>query len=269
MPVDGKEAANLLLARLEQCKTSPTVLFWLKLRAENLRATELGDMLLRLCDELNVVHSPNPAFYNFVKEKTADLAPIAPDFFAVNSTKDKAVSDFREEFRRRFVVDGGGADPHMYMGALMPFCFQGLCAKEVDAKLAKSLFFVFAAPEDGMRKMLEVFRKGGYFFNGKSYVFSQIYEHRLGHAFAPTFFSPGIPPPADKEREDNRLAYPLLDWEVEEDKFQGRLTRDEIRALMCEFPTWFYKKMLALKLVDHDAYITGARSFLFVFRALF
>jgi len=255
---DGKIAAELLIARLAQCKTSPTVLFWLKLRPKYFGLTELGSSLLRLCTEHDVVHSPNSAFFLSVKEKCEKFPPIAPDFFVVSRKKVEAVKNFREELRRRFILDGGRTDPFMYMGAFMPFCFQCLCAKTDSSKYpARSLFFIFATPEDGMRKILEVFRRGEYFYDGRLYVFTQVYEHRLGEAFAPEI-SGAATAAAIKEREDNREGYMLLDWEVEEEKVQGRLTRDEIKALMEEFPTWFYKKMHALKLVDHDAYVTGA-----------
>jgi len=219
-----------------------------------LGATELGCSLLRLCRELDVVQSPNSEFYISVKEKSAELAPIEPRFFVVNRKKADAVKNFREELSRRVISGGSGADPFMYIGAFMPFCFQCLCAKTDDSKYpAKSLFFIFAAPEDGMRMMLEVFRSGSYFFDGRLYVFSQIYEHRLGDSFAPV----NISAPDPVERSDNRLGYILLDWEVEEGKVQGRLSPDEIRALCERFPTWFYEKLCALGLVDPDAYVTG------------
>ena len=255
MPVDGKNAAKLLCARLQQCKTSPTVLFWLKLRRENLEATELGDMLLRLCDELDVVRSPNSEFFLYVKKKCAALAPISPHFFAVGRTKLYTVQIFREELRRRKISDGAG-DPFMHLGACMPFCFQGLCEKEKHSEeRAKSLFFIYSAPEDGMRMILEIFRNGKYLYEGKYYVLPQIYEHRLGNSFVHILRAKDSAPPP--ECKTNRLAYFMLDWEVERKKVGNRLADADIQALCAEFPTWFYKQMHAKKIVEHDAFVTG------------
>ena len=259
MPVDGEGAARLLLARLAQCKTSPTVLFWLKLRPKILEETELGSALLRLCDELCVVRSPNSDFFRFVKTESEKekLAPVSPSFFVVFPKKKLAIENFRMELYKRKIIEGG-SDPFMFMGALMPFCFQCLCQKTDDTIYApRALFFIYANPEDGMRMMLKVFRERKYTLeDGTVYRFTQIYEHRLGSSFK---FTPGpkIPNPV-QERMDNRLACILLDWEVEEEKLEGRLSREEIRALSEQFPTWFYKQLHDKHLVDSKSYITGA-----------
>jgi hypothetical protein len=254
-PLDGEEAAERLIARLAECKTSPTILFWLRLRSELLDSTELGNALLRMCRDLNVVQSPNPHFFIFLKEKTSALAPIAPSFFVVSAKKLEAVQNFREELRRRRILDGAG-DPVMYLGGFMPFCFQCLCAKEDGSQFpAKSLFFIYATPEDGMRKMLDIFRCGKYVHCSRVYTFTQVYEHRLGNGFAP-ISSVGISAPL-VERKDNRVACILLDWEARRKQFEGRITDEEIQALCAGFPEWFYKRLHALNYLEKYSHTSG------------
>jgi len=48
----GRPAAEALLQRLREERTSPTVLYYLRLPAKALRATEMGSLLLDLCEEL-------------------------------------------------------------------------------------------------------------------------------------------------------------------------------------------------------------------------
>jgi hypothetical protein len=205
-----------------------------------------------------VVRSPNSDFFRFVKTESEreKLAPVSPSFFVVCPKKKLAIENFRMELYKRKIIEGG-SDPFMFMGALMPFCFQCLCQKTDDTIYApRALFFIYANPEDGMRMMLKVFREKKYTLeDGTVYRFTQIYEHRLGDSFD-YFPSSKIPGPV-AERKDNRLACILLDWEVEEEKLEGRLSREEIRALWEQFPTWFYKQLHDKHLVDSKSYITG------------
>jgi len=249
--MNGTDAANALAARLKTCKTSPTVLFWLKLRRSMLEQTELGSFLLKLCEELKINAADlNPDFFKAVTAMSCDLRPVCPDFFVVDPLKLRAIDKFREKLMRRRTLEGGG-DPYHYVGAHMPFCFQCLCPKSETTTnaFAGALFFIFAAPEDGMRAILNIIRGGGKYDHGGSVrTFSQVYEHRIGA----NFFSSG-----GGRSLENRLAYIMLDWEVQESKLIGRLTREEIKGLCRDFPLWFYRQMHDKLLVDPDAFVTG------------
>ena len=66
---------------------------------------------------------------------------------------------------------------------------------------------------------------------------------------------------------ENRLGYIMLDWEIQESKLIGRLTREEIQGLCREFPLWFYQQMHDKLLVDPDTFVTGAQfSFYLIFQ---
>jgi hypothetical protein len=155
----------------------------------------------------------------------------------------------------------------------MPFCFQCLRPKSEKNKCAfsGSLFFIFSTLEDGLRMIHMILGSGYYTHEGVRHEFSQVYEHRLGsqffspdarhefsqvyeHRLGSQFFSP------DAQCKSNRLAYILIDWEVEESRLGGRMTRSELQTLCLEFPLWFYKRMTELRLVDDDAFVTGKQS---------
>ena len=256
MPLIGQDAAEALAARLKGCKTSLTVLFWLKLRRTTLSQTELGILLLKLCDDLSIsTASLGPRFFQAVTELSRDLKPICPDFYSVDWEKAGAIERFKKELCQRRALEGCG-DPYHLMGALMPFCFQCLCPKSAMTTnaFAGALFFVFATPEDGLRMILKIYKnKGAYKYNGDVRVFSQVYEHRIGVNLLG----------GDVKGAENRLAYIMLDWEIEESKLQNRLTGEQIKKLCADFPLWFYKQMHDKLLVDHDAFVTGKFLLLF------
>ena len=253
--MNGANAANALVNRLKSCKTSPTALFWLKLRKQTLEQTEVGSFLLRLCHELRInAANLDQTFFQTVTQLTFDLSPVCPDFFVVDPLKLNAIDRFREELRRRRAMEGCG-DAYHYMGAHMPFCFQCLCPKSAATTtnaFAGALFFIFAAPEDGLRAILEIVRGSGRFdHRGSVRTFSQVYEHRIGASFLT----------AGGKSLENRLGYIMLDWEIQESKLVGRLTREEIQGLCSEFPLWFYRQMHDKLLVDPDTFVTGALLF--------
>ena len=249
-PLVGQEAARALAARLRDCKTSPTVLFWLKLRRATLSQTELGTLLLKLCDDLSITTAYlGPIFFQAVTELSRNLHPICPDFYSVDGKKAEAIEKFKKQLCQRRALEGCG-DPYHLMGALMPFCFQCLCPKSdmTTHAFAGALFFIFATPEDGLRMILKIYQnKGAYDYNGDVRVFTQVYEHRIGANFLG----------GDVKGAENRLAYIMLDWEIEESKLQNRLTGEQIKKLCADFPLWFYKQMHDKLLVDHDAFVTG------------
>jgi hypothetical protein len=86
-----------------------------------------------------------------------------------------------------------------------------------------------------------------------------VYEHRLGSQF----FS------LDVQCKVNRLAYILIDWEVEESRLGGRMSRSELQTLCLEFPLWFYKRMIELRLVEDDAFVTGKSNQTLVWKCVF
>jgi hypothetical protein len=159
------------------------------------------------------------------------------------------IEKFKKEILRRR-NKAKTAEPFAFMGALMPFCFQCLRPKSEKNthSFSGSLFFIFSSLEHGLRMIIDILNSGSYMHGGKLHEFSQVYEHRLGNRF--------LSDSADSVK-DNRLSYLILDWEVEESRFEGRMSRDEIQALCMRFPLWFYKRMWNLHLVDDDAYVTG------------
>lgn len=250
MSLQGEHAAEALLARLKKCKTSPTHLFWLHARSSMLASTEIGAALLELCRIMDVQLPLNRAFFGHVHKAAADLIPVTPEFFVVDSLKDAAINKFRQKLHRMRCMEGEG-DPFAFMCGMRPFCFQCLAPKtEGKNAFSGSLFFIFANPEDGLRKIVEILKNQGYEHEGKMHPFSQVYEHRLAVKMLGT----------DEEAKcvrDNCMAYILLDWEVEEERFGGRLTRDQIRDLASGFPEWFYMKLVEKRFVDLDTVVTG------------
>jgi hypothetical protein len=257
MTQDGKKAAQTLLARLDSCHTSPTVLYWLQLRKKTLSNTELGSELLRLCCELDVKSSPNADFFHVVNKAVGDFRPATSSFFCVDFKKDVVIAKYTKELQKRR-AKASTSEPFAFMGGLMPFCFQCLRPKSEKNSHAfsGSLFFIFSSLEHGLRMIIDILSSGAYMHAGKLHEFSQVYEHRLGNRF--------LSDNVDSAVKDNRLSYLILDWEVEESRFDGRMSRDEIQSLCMEFPLWFYKRMHELHLVDEDAFVTGVLHIKFI-----
>ena len=75
----GRAAASVLLDRLVRVRTSPTVLFWLRIRAPTLKTLKLGGALLRLCEELHVdVWNLGDDFFRAVRDEAARTVTVAP-----------------------------------------------------------------------------------------------------------------------------------------------------------------------------------------------
>lgn len=251
--LDGAVAASLMLSRLGLCQTSPTVLYWLNLRPSTLARTEFGTVLLDLCKQLGVKLNPNQEFFKAVHTASMNLTAITPSFFTVDFKKDTAIRKFAAELQRRRAYDAN-KDPFAYLGALMPFCFQCLCPKSSDKTkhaFSGSLFFIYSTMEDGLRAILRILSTGTYInAEGGCHLFSQVYEHRLGSRFLSL-------DDASIQCKDNRLAYILIDWEVEESRIGGRMSRSNLQELSMRFPLWFYRRMLELGIVENDAHVTG------------
>jgi hypothetical protein len=175
--MEGSEAASLILNRLRECHTSPTVLYWLQLRASTLSNTEFGAALLDLCKQLGVNPKPNVDFYRVVNKAMESLSPITPSFYSVDFKKENAIKKFSEELhKKRGVAKDDGPDPFAYLGASMPFCFQCLRPKSDKNKCAfsGSLFFIFSTLEDGLRMIHQILGRGNYTHEGVRHEFSQV-----------------------------------------------------------------------------------------------
>ena len=229
----GRPAAEALLQRLREERTSPTVLYYLRLPAKALRATEMGSLLLDLCEELKIPHVFDESFFKAVKEAARPLAPVSGSFFRVQKTKDGAIESFRSELQRLRAKQPDRK--YLYLGETMPTCFQTLRGRSPGvAEHTDSLFVIHSAPENALRHAWAMLHLGHYTFNNALIPVCQIYEMRLSDSF----LSGHCP--------DNRLAYIILDWELKESEVRGRLSGDEVHELAQQFPLWFYRQMHAL-----------------------
>ena len=246
--------ASLLIDRVRRAYTSPTVLFYLPaLPASVLRATDVGTLLLDACAELGLSRFDH-AFSKELHDHARRMIPVENSFYVCSPKKDRAVAKFREAFQRRRAACPG--DPLAYAGATCPLCIQFLLPKPTDGKSAfsGSLFFIFSAPEMGLRMCVDILRNGyPDAETGQLRRFTQAYEIRLRHGVL-------------TEEENRNLGYLILDWEVEETKLRLedgslRLERHEVETLGQEFPLWFYRKMLDLGAVSRDALVAGKSPF--------
>ena len=229
---------------MHEAHTSPTFLYLLKLSPITLNLSDASQAVLKLAFELGISKFDR-AFFKEVKSVADRLLPLADAFFAVDYSKKGAITRFKAELDSRRAAT---KDPYAYLGAAMPFCFQCLRPKQDgdEKPFSGSLFFIFSAPENGLRLAVNILRSGGYAFNGKFHEFSQIYEHRLDDGFF-------------TDKPDNRLSYIILDWEVLQSKVAGRLTHEQLSELREEFPRYFCKGLHDKNLVAPGTPITGER----------
>lgn len=231
------------MKRLRQARTSPTVLYYLALPVRELKQTELGELLIELCSELNVLYEFRQDFFAKVHSVAKFLKPVPGSFFRVEKSKELAVESFRRELQRRRAHFR--SDRYMYMGATMPSCFQTLRGRSDSAKEhSDSLFAVHSCPELAFHHAVELLRAGECSFAHQVIPVMQVYEMRL-HS------------PMLTERANNRLGYLIVDWEVKESEVAGRLSRDELRALCEEFPLWLYQQMHRRRHVENRAVVTA------------
>lgn len=235
----SSEFARALLARLEENHTSPTVLYYLRLPPTMLRHTELGTLLLDLCEDTRASVSGTVALDdNFFAEVTRAVRPmrcLRGAFFKVEKTKDGAIKSFREELLRRRAKCP--SNRFLHMGASMPMCYQTLRGRSgAKSEHTDALFIVHSAAENALHMAVEMLQNGHYVFRGACVPVEQVYEMRLHD----NFLTEGPSAAASV----NRLGYIMLDWEIKESEVRGRLTREQLAALCAEFPLWFYQKMV-------------------------
>lgn len=239
----GPAAAAKLVRRLQQARTSPTVLYFLALPVRILKRTELGQLLIDLCAELDVIFEFDHDFFAAVTSAAGRLDPVPNSFFRVEKSKEGAVQAFREELLRRRARCPD--DRYLYMGASMPTCFQTLRGRSSAAREhSDSLFVVHSAPENAMHHAVDLLRAGECAFAQQVIPVMQVYEMRLHTPFL-------------SDMAKNRLGYLMVDWEVRESEVEGRLTRAQLESLCEQFPLWLYQEMHAKKLVPHRAVVTA------------
>jgi hypothetical protein len=246
----GADAARVLLDRMARIRTSPTVLFWLRVRGPTLRTLELGGALLRLCEELNVdAWGLGDDFFRAVRDEAAATVTVAPDVFYAATKKTDCILGFQAAVLRARRANGGAERYHL-LGAAMPFCYQlmrGYYSAKHDKHLKASLFLMFAAPEDGMSAIADLLRDGNRWRepSGHTSVFTEIIEQRWGAR------------ERDPDAVDNRLSYLITDWEAYRLHARGRLSDAQMVERMEAFPLWFYRRLLALGFVAPDAVVTA------------
>ena len=247
----GRAAASVLLDRLVRVRTSPTVLFWLRLRPSTLKPLELGGALLRLCEELGV-DAPNlgESFFEAVREAAEATACVAPDVFFASPKKDECIRGYQETLAlaRRKCAD---RDRYHLLGGAMPFCYQLMreyFSTRLKKKLMASLFLMFAAPEDGMNAISDLLRGDNRWVDphsGYPSVYPQVIEQRWGAR------------ERDVEAVDNRLSYLITDWEAYRLHAEGRLSDRQMTERMEAFPLWFYQQLVLLRLVSPSAVVVA------------
>jgi hypothetical protein len=243
MPLTGSAAAACLLRKLEEARTSPTVLYYLALPWRITKNTELGKLLMDLVASVNMNYEFDRDFFAKVDAAVRRMKPPPGSFFCVDKSKDGAVEKFRKELLSRRAKSP--ASRLLYMGATMPSCFQTLRGRSDSAKEhSDSLFVVHSCPELAFRHAVEILRAGHYVYAQQVVPVMQVYEMRL-HA------------PLLSDQSNNRLGCIIVDWEVKESEVAGRLTGDELKALCEEFPLWLYQQMHRQRHVDDRAVVTA------------
>jgi hypothetical protein len=243
MQPTGAEAASILMKRLKQARTSPTVLYYLALPTRILKKSELGQLLIELCSELNVLYEFKQDFFLKVHSVAKKLEIVPGSFFRVEKSKELAVESFRRELQRRRALCP--SDRYLYMGATMPSCFQTLRGRSDSAKEhSDSLFVVHSCPELAFHHAVDLLRAGECSFAHQVIPVMQVYEMRLHY-------------PMLTEQASNRLGCIIVDWEVKESEVAGRLTRQELRDLCEEFPLWLYQQMHRRRHVENRAVVTA------------
>ena len=245
--LNGAEAAQALCERLLSLSTSLSYLFLLKLRRDTLSRTDVGGALLELCDELRInPYWLNDQFYAEVERvmalpSTQAFAMLHP-LFCVRKHKDPCIDEYYrivKNARRTSAV----RSPFNLLGALMPFSFQimgSVFSLKQEKTVMIACFFMYATPEEGMRRIVRLFRDNYRFDTpwGEANYYQQIIEQRFGGR------------EGSHGAMDNRLSYLIVDWEVFQSKVGDRLTHEELQARMREAPQWFYDRIFAARFVD-------------------
>ena len=239
--------ARALLDALRECKTSPTVLFLLRLPLPYLVKTDVGELLRDFCQHHSVsLARPLPSeFFSEVAEAVAAFAPVPGSFYVVEKCKAEAVRRFSDSLRARRAKDP--SNRFLYLGAAMPTCFQTLRGRSDGVKeTTDSLFVVHSAPENALLQAVEILKQGHFVYRDSSVIpVMQVYEMRLHE-------------PVLTQREGSRFGYLIVDWELRRSEVRGRLTDAQIEELRQAFPLHFYRKMVERRHVDRDAVVLAA-----------
>ncbi len=218
---DGKRASQLCIEELRKRGCDFSLLFWLR-NQESLPGTEIGRELITFLQDVSVpvdrfTHSDfRDAFFSHLRAEfnANGLRKVAPENFVETS------GEGGKALALQLAARANWPRPNQ------TFCFQ--------TRGKNSAFFIFQCWQDGVRKILELFKTPWYHSpSGARVKVEQIYEHAWG---------------------DTRLSRLQIDWEIESPWASNRRTPEQLRATAEKFPVWFVKQ-----LVNHNALDQNAR----------
>jgi hypothetical protein len=213
---DGADVAITLIDSLKSKQCDYTLLFWLQLPHILKLQTHFRDDM----EEFLAQHKMCISDFVFNGKNTEFLQRF---FKALKGcflhTGIKAVAP------RNYLVEygQGGKDRLKAKYADVTWPRPRLCFSLQSMGPGGGFFMLFQSWQDGLIAQREILMTSTYVFNHRIFNVHQFLEHQFG--------------------EEARPVRLLIDWEIMQSAYQGRITREEIIQISDNFPTWLVNEM--------------------------
>lgn len=206
-----KQDANKVIDFLKEQKVDYTLTFYLQLPEQLKKTSEMISYLTRICSDMKV-NTKHPYFFESIWKRfeTGGISPVTPGKFIVSTKKNTAIEDY-EKVKKSW-------------GCHNPYFFQTYSTKE-DVFI-EHLYHITRTAQDGLIRLLDILKAGGFMSNGKMYNACGAFEHVL---------SPST------------LTCQLFDCEIKSSVFNNAKTVEEIKEMVQCFP-----KAIAHLMIKHD-----------------
>ena len=215
-----KQEAKKVISFLKEQKVDYTLVFFLQLPEKLKKTSEMISYLSHICLDMKI-EIKNSYFFEAIWKifENEGILPVTPDKFIVAPKKNIAIEEY-EKVKKSW-------------GCHNPYFFQTYTTKE--GKFTEHLYHITRTAQDGLIRLLDILKAGGFMYNGKIYNACGAFEHVL---------SP------------KTLTCQLFDCEIKSSAFGDTKTVEEIKEMVELFPRAMSYLMINYNLISIEDFIT-------------
>ncbi len=212
-----------VIAFLDSAEVDYTLLLFLQAQTstKGSRFYSLISYLRGICEQLGAPWYNNRFFYDAVWAhlKREGIRPLTPSKFITNRRKEDILHEYQ------------GIRASNAWGQHNAFFFQTFITTSDKKGFQKLVFFITRTWRDGVIRMLEILKQGGFVFGTSMFDAHGVFEHAV---------------------DDEAVTLLNLDCEILTSAFRGHKTADEIAKEMLEFPSIIATEMVAKDLLFEE-----------------
>lgn len=215
-----KKEATRVISFLKEQKVDYTLILFLQLPDKLKKTSEMISYLTHICSDMKV-EIKTTYFFEVVWKifESEGVSPVTPDKFITAPKKNTAIEDYCKVKKS--------------WGCHNPYFFQTYTTK--DGNFTEHLYHITRTAQDGLIRLLDILKAGGFMTNGKIYNACGAFEHVLG---------------------PRTLTCQLFDCEIKSSAFGNAKTVDEIKEMVECFPRAISHLMIKHNLISIEDFIT-------------